>query len=305
MLTQQVRESAITTLEKQGKTFRWASLFLSQDRLLAAAELYQLCRELDDGADVPEHRAASASTFRSLIERLSLPVFLPEADIEVRADNLVRTHGVPKSALVSLVEGLVDDINHQPFISESQLLRYAYRVAGTVGLMMCPILGVQDPKAYHHAIDLGIAMQLTNISRDVLEDAQMGRRYLPIDLSTDALCRADKETRRCVQARLEEQLDLAETYYRSGLVGLSYLPRRNRVAIYLAAYLYRAIGRKIKRKGVAWWEGRTVIGSWEKACLTLLSVPRLVAVFCNWKLPARHAADLHLALDGLPFTDGR
>lgn len=305
MLTQETRESAITTLSKQGKTFRWASLFLSHDRLLAAAELYQLCRELDDGVDVPERRAASASAFHSLIERLSLPVFLPEGDIEARADNLVRTHGVPKSALVSLLEGLVDDINHQPFTSESQLLGYAYRVAGTVGLMMCPILGVHNPKAYHHAIDLGIAMQLTNISRDVLEDARMGRRYLPIDLSVDSLCRADKETRRCVQAHLEEQLELAETYYRSGLEGLSYLPRRNRVAIYLAAYLYRAIGRKLKRKGVLWWEGRAVIGPWEKAWLTLLSVPRLVVVFCNWKLPEKHAADLHLALDGLPFIHGR
>lgn len=305
MSAQDAQENAITTLSKQGKTFRWASLFLSHDRLVAAAELYQLCRELDDGADLPEHRAVSASAFRALIERLGQPVFLPEGNIEILADNLVKKHGVPKRALANLLEGLIDDIDHQPFTNESQLLRYAYRVAGTVGLMMCPILGVQNPKAYRHAVDLGIAMQLTNIARDVLEDAQMGRRYLPTGLSVDSLCRANKDTQVRIRMCLEKHLDLAETYYQSGIEGLSYLPRRNRVAIYLAACLYRAIGRKLKRKGIPWWEGRTVISPWEKSWLTLLSVPRLVVVFFSWTSPAKHAAELHLALDGLIFTDER
>ena len=136
------------------------------------------------------------------------------------------------SALNALLEGLIGDKEPAELQSEADLLNYAYHVAGTVGVLMCSVLGCYDEDAYAHAIDLGIAMQLTNIARDVAEDARMGgviSQLTGVNLSAAEICKAaadDTETEisHLVQLSLYRLLRLADKYYDSGFHGLPYLP---------------------------------------------------------------------------------
>ena len=303
MKSTQHRE-ALDTLTQHGKTFRWASVFLADQQLYAAAELYQLCRELDDIADAPSGQGdVDGDLFDGLLARLKADDLDNTDIIEKRINILVNNLSVPPTAIAAMIEGFQQDIQHKPLTTEYDLLRYCYRVAGTVGLMMCPILGVTESRAFAHAIDLGIAMQLTNISRDVLEDAVMGRRYLPMSAEPASLAIVPAAAQAEAQAAINVALDTAEQYYNSGLLGLVYLPRRNRVAILLAAHLYRAIGRKLRRKGTRWWQGRTMLSKVEKAVMTLAALPSIGMILI--KPTSRlyhHDAKLHHALKNLPFT---
>ncbi len=303
MKSAQHRE-ALHTLSQHGKTFRWASVFLADQQLYAAAELYQLCRELDDIADAPVGQdGVAGDLFDGLLARLNAGDLAGNDVIEKRISNLVNNLSVPPAAIAAMIEGFQQDIQHRPLTTEDELLRYAYRVAGTVGLMMCPILGVTASRAFAHAIDLGIAMQLTNISRDVLEDAVMGRRYLPMCAKPASLVIVTMAAQVEAKAAIEATLATAEQYYNSGLLGLVYLPRRNRVAILLAAHLYRAIGRKLLRKGTCWWQGRTMLSKTEKAVLTLAALPAIAMILIKPISPrCQHDDKLHHALKDLPFT---
>lgn len=303
MKSAQHRE-ALDTLSRHGKTFRWASVFLADQQLYAAAELYQLCRELDDIADTsPGQRDVDGDLFGELLARLKADDLGSTDVIDKRINHLVNNLSVPVAAIAAMIEGFQQDIQHKPLTTEGDLLRYCYHVAGTVGLMMCPILGVTESRAFAHAIDLGIAMQLTNISRDVLEDAVMGRRYLPMSAEPASLAVATATVQGEAKAAINAALDTAEQYYNSGLLGLVYLPRRNRVAILLAAHLYRAIGRKLRRKGTCWWQGRTMLSKVEKAVITLAALPSIGMLLIKpTSRLYRHDAKLHHALKSLPFT---
>ena len=156
---------------------------------------------------------------------------------------MVDEYHLPVEVIGSLVEGLMDDQAEEVLIEdEEDLIQYAYKVAGTVGLLMCCVLNTSNPKARPHAVDLGIAMQLTNIARDVIVDAKMGRRYLPgswVNNMTpeQILAAADNpkgEDAALISSAVRRLLSLAEEYYASGRVGLSYLPARAHFAIGVA-----------------------------------------------------------------------
>ena len=185
--------------------------------------------------------------------------------------------------------------------------RYAYRVAGTVGLLMCHVLDCHDEEARAHAIDLGIAMQLTNIARDVLEDAEMGRRYLPAswagDLSpahiTAASTAPDGEPAQTVRVAVQLVLGMADAYYRSGNAGLAYLPWRAHIAIAVAASVYRQIGVQIAASGYGWHQGRHVTGLGTKILCSFRASGSLWRRL--WWRPA-HQKALHDVLRGLPYV---
>jgi len=267
---------AIDKLRKHGKSFFFASLFLSERQRHLAARLYSFCRWLDDIADdTPDKDVARARLFE-----------IKQALWEGRADcpqlddflELQSELGIPVHYPMHLVDGLLSDLEQVALKDNEALIRYAYRVAGVVGLMMCPVLGA-DEKGKPHAIDLGIAMQLTNIARDVLEDAHMGRRYLPGTLchySAQQIAKAPLYVREHVKEAIYRILELAETYYISGQKGLVYLPARSRTAIAVAANVYREIGVKLKQNQCQYWLGRTHISLPQKsvvACKTLFSIP--------------------------------
>jgi len=166
---------------------------------------------------------------------------------------------------------------------DAALLDYCYCVAGTVGLMMCGVLGVTAPAASGPAIALGQAMQLTNICRDVAEDAGLGRVYIPAvrlaarGVTPDEVL-AGTADRRAVAAVVADLLALADGRYQAAEAGMHHIPARARVAILVAARLYRAIGARIARQSYDPWRGRAVVPWTTKLLLVgraLLDVPSI------------------------------
>ena len=168
---------ASQSLKVNGRSFHWASLFLTRSTKDKAAQLYAFCRDLDDLAD--GNTADGAARLAKLNSRLRKTRNAPVRRPQNGGRFLMRRH----FRNLYLPPWWMDwfATRKAPFSlgRERDLLRYAYRVAGTVGLLMCDVLNCHTREAKGHAVDLGIAMQLTNISRDVLEDARMGRRYIP------------------------------------------------------------------------------------------------------------------------------
>ncbi len=300
MVVRQSRE----VLATHARSFRWASRFLGPAQRDDASVVYAFCRLVDDTADeaMDGHRA------RFELERLrkelhgeapARPLIEAFLDVSTRRKLDIRYAD-------ELIEGVLSDLGSVVFQTDEELLRYCYRVAGTVGLMMCAVLDVKDPSALPHAIDLGVGMQLTNICRDVLEDAQMGRVYLPAERLRrygvepsellDGTADAD-----AVAAVVTELLDQAERYYRSADFGMRYIPLKSRFAIVVAGRLYRAIGLKLRRNESNPLEGRTWIGWPGKILWCMISLmaffgPRIL----GFTPSPGHDRELHTPLHGLP-----
>ena len=168
---------------------------------------------------------------------------------------------------------------------------------------MCRVLGRSDPAALRHAIDLGIAMQLTNICRDVAADAAAGRRYLPASLIGDVapaeLVAPTLSMQPRLQACIKHLLDTADCYYRSGEAGLAHLPLGARCSILVAARTYRAIGTRLLQRDGAYWVGRTVVSRPGKVLLTLRALLLTPWRSKFWLPVQHHDAALHAALSEL------
>ncbi len=286
-------------LARHGKSFYWASLFLGSDLANRAAQLYQFCRFVDDLADgdLPERR----ESLQDIRSGLTDPEHPAAATIpELRAFLALAVQAnIPLNAARELLDGMLRDQHPTELKTEAELLRYCHAVAGTVGLMMCRVLNCQHPRADHFAIDLGVAMQLTNIARDVLEDAKMGRRYLPESwfdsaLAPAAIASAAEEYQQPIAAAIERLLALAEEYYASALLGVQLLPWRSRFSIFVALRVYRQIGLQLQRSGLRWWQGRTVVSKSVKVRLSMQSFGDLAPK----KVPP-HKQALHHHLKGL------
>ncbi len=287
-------------LARHGKSFYWASLFLGNTITDRAAALYQFCRFVDDLADgdLP-YRQESLEDIRARLSGASCSAGAEvEAFIQLASDN-----HIPLAAARELLDGMLKDQQPTAVADEAELLRYCHAVAGTVGLMMCRVLNCRHSRADSFAIDLGIAMQLTNIARDVMEDANMGRRYLPaswVDLSPADIAEAGIDSRQSVARAVDRLLDLAEEYYRSALLGIHLLPFRSRFAITVALRVYRQIGILLRRRNLRWWLGRVFVGKPEKVLLSLRSLADLRPL----RVP-EHNSKLHQHLKGLAGVDSQ
>ena len=284
-------------LATSGESFFWARRFLGRKMGHDAAVLYSFCRVLDDMADgdIPDG-PAHLRQIQSLLKQgewTQHPVLKHYAP-------LVEAYRLPHDVIGSLVEGLMDDQAPQVLIKdEASLIQYAYKVAGTVGLLMCNILNNEDPRAKAHAVDLGIAMQLTNITRDVVEDAKMGRRYLPGEwvnhLSPEDIVLASKDPQShegtLITVAVERLLELAEVYYASGRAGLSYLPLRAHFSIGVAAKVYRQIGRQLLKSTDSWHGRRQVTSKASKMLCTMRATSNLLSRIPHPR--RRHDAVLH------------
>ena len=237
----------------RARSFRWASALLSQAQRRKVAALYAFCRAVDDLAD---------STWVTEKDRRDLENLLAALEAEPGAEEawpesyrwfraLCLECHIDFRVVRELLLGMVSDLGVVRLQTDDELVRYCYRAAGTVGLMMCSVLGVRDLRALRHAIDLGIAMQLTNIARDVREDADARRVYLPAErlhelgLAPEDLVNGEADEQ-AVSVVVTDVLEVAERYYQSGDAGMHYLPPRARWAILVASRLYRGIGRRLR-----------------------------------------------------------
>jgi len=163
-------------------------------------------------------------------------------------------------------------------------------VAGTVGLMVCDVLDVGAPIARTAAINLGVAMQLTNIARDVHEDASAGRRYLPTtwcDAAPEDIANPSPDMQRDGAIAVLRLLDIADGYYARAQYGFAFLPLSSRIGLAVAARVYRGIGAELRRRGGAFHQGRVYVPRWRKAVLTVAAISTLAS-------PAKPAVDVHL-----------
>ena len=297
-------------LAAHGRTFWLASLFLPRKTAKNATHLYAFCRFVDDLADeidsTPSEKENAITKLKLLLAYFKgettnlLPLLSHE---RAYVDELLPLH-LPQDAIVHLLEGVLQDTEDNVLFTDQKMLqRYAYRVAGTVGILMTKVLGIENEKATFHAIDLGIAMQLTNIARDVKADAAISRRYLPVAISIQNI-KVGKE-QEAISKSIEEILALAEQYYESGIAGLVYLPNRVRPGIYLMSILYREIGRLLLRQGVPWSNGRLAVSRGRKFSLCVAALPRcLKLLFQNKKQKnfPNHHQNLHALLQSLSGT---
>ena len=260
------------SIEKHGKSFYWASIFLPNKNKSAASELYSICRYFDDLADeTPTDQSEKLkSEFEQICNNAEHPI-----------NRFFKKYNIPIQILGDLIKGLVRDQKLVRIQTERDLIEYSYQVAGTVGLMMQPLILVKNKQAKKHAIDLGIAMQLTNIARDIYEDANMNRVYLPKewlrDISIEQL-KSDSiyEIQLQMSKVLKKLIDLSEIYYQNGFSGMKYIPIKTRLAIFFAAKIYRAIGMKIKSNNYLYSNKRVYLNKLDKLWVTIKSLPEFI-----------------------------
>ena len=257
------------------KSFNWAGFFLPKKIYEDSAKLYAFCRVLDDIADKKTDLDSKIKRFDEM--RNFLKKYYDTDNKEIYSSNenekivhdvitLAKNNNIKKIILEDLVDGVASDLKKRIHIrSIKDLLVYSYRVAGTVGLMMSKILMVNDRRAFKGAIDLGIAMQLTNIARDVIEDKKMNREYIKPDFEN-------------IQATLK----LADMFYESSFSSIQKIPFRYKFSIIVARRIYRQIGRKILQKGnMENYEksGKIYVNNFEKIYHTIISIFDLILVY--------------------------
>lgn len=244
------------------KSFATAARLFPAETREASFALYAFCRHCDDTVD----RALPPAELRSRVERLERGVRAtfrgePPGNVAFQALGVyAKRHRIPDEYPLELVRGMAMDAEGTRYGTLDELLVYCHRVAGVVGLMLTHAMGVSSDRALRHAADLGLAMQLTNIARDVVEDARLGRVYLPEEWLRDAGLRPEDVGQRAHASRVHgvvlRLLDEADVRYRSGVEGLKYLPLRSALAVATAARVYRAIGHGVRRAGASAWDSR-------------------------------------------------
>jgi phytoene synthase len=289
------------------KTFYTASLLLPQRVCDAARSLYAFCRVADDLVDRSHDSRAAVDHLLGRLDRIyrgtpdNQPADRAFADVAAR-------FAIPREIPEALIEGFAWDASGKRYETLDELHAYAVRVAGTVGAMMSLIMQVRDPYAIARACDLGIAMQLTNIARDVGEDARNGRIYLPLDWMADAGVKPDAflaapASSPAVRPLVQRLLKEADVLYTRSLSGIVMLPAACRPSIHAARLLYAEIGREVERNACDSVTTRAIVPTSRKltrlgqALAACLSAPRQTGLPAL--APAQFLVDA-VALAGAP-----
>lgn len=281
-------------IQRHSKSFFLSSLLLPSRVRQAAWALYAFCRRADDAVD--EVAAGGLARVDSLKRRLD-NVYAGRADddpIDRAFAAVVASYAIPRALPEALLAGMEMDARGARYDSDEDLLLYCFRVAATVGLMMTRVMGTVDDVAYLRAADLGIAMQLTNIARDVGEDARRGRVYLPRTL----LDGAGGNTRLAVRVLLGR----ADAHYRAADRGVPLLPADCRFAIASSRNIYSAIGDAIAKNGYDSESERAYVSLPRKLWLVARALPARFSTATDAAAPGPADAQLRTLLHevGLP-----
>ena len=259
------------------KSFNWAGFFLPKNTYHDCSKLYTFCRVLDDLVDEQtslELRSEKFNKIKDVFEKGYKEAddrekLIGQNEYDLIVKNMIiiaDKNNIKKIILDDLIEGVSSDLKSKVYLrSVKDLLVYSYKVAGTVGIMMAKILNVNDTRSLKGAIDLGIAMQLTNIARDVIEDKKMNRQYIKPDFEN-----------------IEATLKLADMFYESSFTSIKNIPFKYKFAIIVARRVYRQIGRKILKKGdMNNYEkaGKIYINNFGKIFQTFLSLFDLMLLY--------------------------
>ena len=244
-------------IKKHAKSFYWASFFLSKPIFNKCSSLYNFCRTLDDIVDDNKDLNIKKEIFSKFKKNFENKNFKNQIIRDMW--SVIDSENISKQIVIDLFDGVETDLEEKVVInSKKDLLVYSYRVAGTVGLMMSKILKVKNKEALKGAIDLGIAMQLTNIARDVCEDKERNRQYVIHDFSA-----------------IREIIDESKIFYEKSFSSISRIPLRSRFSVIVARRVYRKIGDYIlKQKNIDNYNkaGKIYVPMFEKIIQTFLSV---------------------------------
>ena len=266
--------AASDSIRRHSRSFSFASRLLPAGKRAAVEQLYAWCRWCDDGVDAassPEAAVAFLDHADHDLRQIAAGS-LPTATESRWLAGIVRQYRLPIEAARALLQGMRSDLTPATDLSEDDLLRYCFRVAGAVGVLMCPILGLDDRRFLPHAAALGMGMQLTNIARDVAEDWARSRCYLPVVWTGglrpgDTPLLADR-----VGRGVEKILGLADGYYAAGEAGIDALDRGSRVAVRTALRVYHAIGTEIRKQRFQVLDERARVSAGTKLRLFVLSL---------------------------------
>ena len=243
------------------KSFNWAGFFLPKQTYLKCSALYDFCRIADNIADSDELIEIKKRKFLDFQDNFNNQKF--DDPIIKNMWQLIKEFNIPLKVVHDLLDGIYSDIQKNIKLNNKKdLLLYSYRVAGTVGLMMAKILKVNKQSSLKSAIDLGIAMQLTNISRDVVEDLNFGRSYINLNFE-----------------EIKSTIKLSENYYKNSFYSIKQIPLTFRFAILVARRVYKKIGNKIlKKQNLENYKrsGKIYVSNIEKIIETLLSIFDLI-----------------------------
>ena len=243
------------------KSFNWAGFFIPKKTYLKCSALYDFCRVADNIADSGEDIEIKKEKFINFQNNFNNQKF--DDPIIKNMWQLIKEFNIPLKVVHDLLDGIYSDIQKNIKLNNKKdLLLYSYRVAGTVGLMMAKILKVNKQSSLKSAIDLGIAMQLTNISRDVVEDLNFGRSYINLNFE-----------------EIKSTIKLSENYYKNSFYSIKQIPLTFRFAILVARRVYKKIGNKIlKKQNLENYKksGKIYVSNIEKIIETLLSIFDLI-----------------------------
>ncbi|WP_371227374.1 15-cis-phytoene synthase [Roseovarius sp. 2305UL8-3] len=286
----------VEAIRHGSRSFYAASKLLPRQIRDPALALYAFCRLADDAVDL---QPAKAEAVLRLHERLDLayagrPRNAP-ADRAFAA--IIEEFQMPSALPEALLEGLAWDAMEKRYSTISDLRAYSARVASTVGAMMCVLMRVRDRDALARACDLGVAMQLTNIARDVGEDAREGRLYIPTDwmreagLDPEAFLAAPRMSD-AVQNCVARLLCDAKALYQRADAGISALPASSRSGIFAARYIYAGIGGELQRLNCNSIDYRARTNTTQKLGWLALSVARAAGTMAMPRSPVIHARAL-------------
>ena len=244
-------------LKKHAKSFYWASFFLSNDVYNKCSSLYNFCRTLDDIVDNDNKLEVKKEIFL----KFKKDFMNKNLNNQIINDmwSIINSENISKKIVIDLFDGVETDLEEKVEInSKKDLLVYSYRVAGTVGLMMSKILKVNNRESLRGAIDLGIAMQLTNVARDVCEDNKRNRKYIQSDFSS-----------------IKETIYESEIFYQKSFKAISSISIRSRFSVIVARRIYKKIGDYIlMQKNIENFNkaGKIYVPLFEKVVQTFLSI---------------------------------
>ncbi len=277
-MTDAVSEASRQSIEAGSKSFAAAARLFDPATRDSARLFYAWCRHCDDVIDGQAggmgriDRGGTPAERLAALERQTREALagVPQADPAFAAfARVALKHRVPEHLPLDILDGFRMDVEERSYATLDDLLAYCYGVAGAVGVTMAVVMGVEpgDDAVLDRACDLGLAFQLTNIARDVMDDARLGRVYLPAELfRREAVTPAfvlDPANRRAVVEATHALLELAERYYASARVGIARLPWRSAWAIATALRVYREIGRRVRFSPDPWAQ-RQSVPRWRK-----------------------------------------
>ncbi len=253
------------------KTFFAASRVLPARVRAPAAALYAFCRVADDAIDLVDDKARALADLRQRLDAVYAGTPRPEVADRALA-CVVQGFGIPRLLLDALLEGFAWDAEGRRYETLDDLYDYAARVAGTVGAMMAMVMQTASAPALARACELGVAMQLTNIARDVGEDARAGRLFLPLQWMREAGVDPDEWLRQPafndgIAQVVRRLLDAADRLYERAESGVAELPRSCRPAILAARLVYAEIGRELEAAGLDSVHSRAVVSGRRKVAL--------------------------------------